>query len=172
MIRARNSGLVFLFSAVLGWLILVSCTNTGSKQYANRSDSIPSASTVPPFKPGFGEFMSSIQVHHEKLYFAGKNANWALADFEIHEIGEALDNLKIYCTDRPETAKLPMITPALDSIAATIARKDSSAFFHQFTYLTQACNDCHQATDHGFNRIVIPTRPPFSNQDFNPVDAK
>ena len=40
------------------------------------------------YKPGFGEFMSSIQVHHNKLWFAGTNNNWKLADFEITEIKE------------------------------------------------------------------------------------
>jgi hypothetical protein len=145
---------------ILGLLVL-SCTSNG-----------PMPAKVPPFKPGFGEFMSAIQVHHEKLYFAGVNQNWALADFEMHEIGEAIDNLKIYCTDRPETSKLAMIGPSLDSVAASVNRRDSSAFFRHFSYLTQACNDCHQATDHGFNRIVLPTRPPFSNQDFKPVNAQ
>ena len=28
------------------------------------------------YKPGFGEMMSSIQAHHSKLWFAGKNKNW------------------------------------------------------------------------------------------------
>jgi hypothetical protein len=46
------------------------------------------------YKPGFGEFMSSIQVHHSKLWFAGQNQNWKLADFEIHEIMEAIENIK------------------------------------------------------------------------------
>jgi len=27
------------------------------------------------YKPGFGEFMLQIQVHHAKLWFAGKNEN-------------------------------------------------------------------------------------------------
>ena len=35
--------------------------------------------------PGFEEFMSNIQAHHAKLWFAGQNHNWKLADFEIHE---------------------------------------------------------------------------------------
>jgi hypothetical protein len=41
------------------------------------------------YTPGFGDLMSSIQVHHSKLWFAGKNQNWALAAYEeslIHSI--------------------------------------------------------------------------------------
>ena len=37
--------------------------------------------------------MSGIQVHHEKLWFAGTAKNWRLADFEIHEIMEAVDDI-------------------------------------------------------------------------------
>lgn len=54
------------------------------------------------YKPGLGEFMSEIQVHHAKLWFAGKNGKWELANFEIGEIQEALDDIPKYCADRPE----------------------------------------------------------------------
>src|SRR5271170_581638 len=59
------------------------------------------------YKPGFGEFMSSIQVHHAKLWFAGKNENWKLADFEIKEIQESLTDIQKYCTDRTEAQSIP-----------------------------------------------------------------
>jgi len=51
------------------------------------------------YKPGFGEFMGGIQVHHEKLWFAGTNQNWKLAGFEIHEIKESMDDIRKYCTN-------------------------------------------------------------------------
>ena len=46
------------------------------------------------YKPGLGEFMSGIQVHHAKLWFAGSAGNWKLADFEIGEITEALEAVR------------------------------------------------------------------------------
>ncbi len=46
------------------------------------------------YKPGLGEFMMGIQVHHAKIWFAGKNQNWKLADFEIGEIKETLEDVK------------------------------------------------------------------------------
>src|SRR5579871_2128140 len=72
------------------------------------------------YKPGLGEFMSGIQVHHEKLWFAGKAGNWPLADFEIGEIKESIDDIRQFCIDRPEVSSLPMILPALDSLDAAI----------------------------------------------------
>src|SRR5437588_7093357 len=61
------------------------------------------------YKPGLGEFMLGIQEHHAKLWFAGINNNWELADFEVHEIGETLDDIKQYCTDRPEIKSIGII---------------------------------------------------------------
>lgn len=164
----RPVAISFVVMLTLAWIS--SCDSRYAEPASFKKDSTRNSPT-PPFKPGFGEFMGSIQVHHEKLFFAGKAGNWELADFEMHEIGEAIDDLKAYCTDRPETAKLPMIVPPLDSVSAAISRKDSTAFFRHFTYLTRTCNNCHQVTDHGFNKIIQPTRPPFSNQDFKPVGA-
>jgi len=118
------------------------------------------------YKPGLGEFMSSIQVHHNKLWFAAQNQNWKLADFEINEIKESLADIKDYCSDRPETNSVGMIDPPIDSITNSIQHKNIAQFNHCYLLLTNTCNNCHHATNHEFNVIKIPDNPPFSNQDF------
>lgn len=118
------------------------------------------------YKPGFGEFMSSIQVHHNKLWFAGQNQNWKLADFEIHEIQENIEDIEKYQTEREESGKIGMIKPALDSVTSAIEQKNSAAFKSSYTLLTNTCNNCHEATNFDFNRVKIPDNPPFSNQVF------
>ncbi len=121
------------------------------------------------YRPGFGELMSSVQVHHNKLWFAGINGNWKLADFEINEINESLNDIKAYCTDRPETRSVGMIDESLQLVSNAIRQTNSGAFRDSYTMLTNACNKCHQATQHGFNLVTVPTTPPFSNQSFKPV---
>jgi hypothetical protein len=153
-------GLALFFSS------LFSCREGKAPSATAPGTDTSRVTSPPPYKPGFGEFMGSIQVHHEKLWFAGINRNWALAAFEMQEIGEAIDDLKVYCTDRPELKSLVMIQPPLDSLSRDIASGDSAAFRKHFLYLTQTCNNCHQETAHGFNVIRIPDRPPFSNQEF------
>jgi hypothetical protein len=118
------------------------------------------------YRPGLGEFMSGIQVHHAKLWFAGKAGNWGLADFETKEIREAIDDINLYCTDRPEVVSLPMIKPPLDSIDEAIRIKSIVQFKSGFVLLTNTCNNCHRATKHEFNVIQIPLTPPFTNQVF------
>ena len=120
------------------------------------------------YKPGLGEFMSQIQVHHAKLWFAGKYGNWQLANFEIGEIQEALDDIPKYCSNRPEIKSIGMIVPAIDSISNAVKEKNEKKFYYGFTLLTATCNDCHNATNHGFNMIKIPDIPPVSNQVFKP----
>jgi hypothetical protein len=118
------------------------------------------------YTPGLGEFMSSIQVHHAKLWFAGKNGNWDLADFEMGEIRETITDINKYCTNRPEITSLPMIEPALDSLTISITGKNIESFKKSFTLLTITCNSCHKVTKHSFNVIKIPDIPPVPNQVF------
>lgn len=148
-------------------LLLFSCNNktNNAQQLQSQVDSLEKklAST---YKPGLGEFMSGIQVHHAKLWFAGQNQNWELADFELHEIIEALDDIKTFNTNRPEIKSLQMIYAPLDSLNKSVQEKNLSSFESNFSLLTTTCNNCHRDTEHGFNVIKIPDAPPFSNQEF------
>jgi len=124
------------------------------------------------YKPGFGEFMSNIQVHHAKLWFAGINENWPLADFEIHEIEESLEDIQKYQSEREETKTLPIIFVPLDSVKASIQNENLISFKSSFTTLTNTCNSCHQAVKFEFNKVKIPDSPPFSNQIFKKENSK
>jgi hypothetical protein len=130
-----------------------------------RIDSLEKKLSV-TYKPGFGEFMSGIQSHHAKLWFAGINQNWKLADFEIHEIMENISAIQKYQTERPESEKIGMINPALDSVNLAIKNKDLVLFKSNYSILTNTCNNCHRATNFEFNVVKIPDLQTFSNQDF------
>lgn len=119
------------------------------------------------YKPGFGEFMSAIQIHHAKLWFAGKNRNWPLAKFEIGEITETVKAIEEYETDRPEAKELPVLDPVLDSVQTAVQQHNERLFVATFTSLTRTCNGCHRAVNFPFNVVKIPDTPPFSNQDFS-----
>ena len=152
---------------LISLLLLVSCGQAGPDNTALQVqvDSLQRRLSN-SYTPGLGEFMSGIQVHHEKLWFAGSAQNWKLANFEIGEIRESLDDIQRFCTDRPEVASIPMILPPMDSIGKAVAQQDLPRFKAAFILLTNTCNNCHRATKHEFNVIQIPTTPPFSNQIF------
>lgn len=144
--------------------LLVACNNATTHPPVKDS-----TKTLAAYKPGFGEFMSGIQVHHAKLWFAGINQNWPLADFEINEIKESIDDLKLYQQERTETKHLNMIDGPLDSVATSISNKDEAGFKKNFLLLTNTCNNCHHEVNFEFNKVKIPDTPPFSNQDFTPA---
>ena len=142
-----------------------------TKVLQNRIDSLERKLTD-TYKPGFGEFMSGIQAHHSKLWFAGQNENWKLADFEVHEIIEVIEDIQKFQTERKESQMIGMINPALDSINNAIQKKSPALFKSSYTLLTNTCNNCHRATDFEFNVVKIPDTQPFSNQDFKGNGAK
>ncbi len=118
------------------------------------------------YKPGFGEFMSGIQAHHSKLWFAGQNKNWKLADFEVHEIMEAVVDIQKYETERNESKKMGMLNPAIDSVNNAIQKQSPALFKSSFILLTNTCNNCHHAANFEFNVVQIPETSPFTNQNF------
>ena len=151
-------------------LMLVACNqNNNQQQLQSQIDELKRKADA-AYKPGLGEFMSEIQVHHEKLWFAGKNENWKLADFEIHEIMESLQGIQLYAAEREESKKVVMLSPALDSVNNAIEQKDTAKFVSGFVLLTNTCNKCHVAVNYEFNMVKIPETPPFSNQVFKAGD--
>ncbi|HET7001646.1 MAG TPA: hypothetical protein VFI33_10065 [Puia sp.] len=139
--------------------------HSGHQDLQNQIDSLRNK-IAHAYSPGVGEFMSSIQMHHAKLWFAGKNENWDLANFEIEEIQESLDDIQQYCADSPSIKTLPMIFAPLDSVKHAISEKNTGRFKTSFNLLTNTCNSCHQASNRPFNVIRIPDTPPVSNQVF------
>jgi hypothetical protein len=152
-------------------LVLFACKQppANSLVLLNRIDSLETT-LANTYKPGFGEFMSNIQSHHLKLWFAGQNQNWKLADFEVHEIMETVDDIQKYQSARKESKLIGMIIPVLDSMNMAILQKNTPLFKSTYITLTNTCNKCHHATNFEFNVVKTPGNQPFSNQDFKVED--
>jgi hypothetical protein len=125
------------------------------------------------YVPGLGEFMSSVQFHHAKLWFAGAERNWPLADFELDEIKEALEDAARF---HPTHKNYPVgemirenLDPAFAALAKAIEGKDAAGFRRAFDVMTAGCNTCHAGTEHEFIRIQRPTSPALTNQIYAPV---
>jgi hypothetical protein len=130
--------------------------------------------TIDDLKPGLGEIMGVIQQHHAKLYYAGTKANWPLADYELGEIQESLDDaMKFYPKFRevpvPLTELIPtMMKASLGRVRAAIEQKNEKSFVQAFGALSVSCSNCHEAANHPFIKIQAPTDAMFSNQKFAP----
>jgi hypothetical protein len=163
----RNTPVIFwLLALIVGLSLFSACDNSNSNTKLQTQVDSLTKKLAQTYRPGLGEFMMGIQVHHAKIWYAGKNNNWALANFEVGEVRETLEDVKQYCYDRPEVKSLPIIYPALDSLSDAIKAKNPQQFEKSFVMLTNSCNSCHQTTHHEFNVIKTPETPPYTNQEF------
>src|SRR5262245_38835007 len=131
------------------------------------------APAKPAFTPGLGEFMTFTQVRHAKLWLAGNAGNWELADYEIDELKEGLEDVAKYV---PTYKDMPVgrmiestIMKPIAEVEQAIKARDRVKFASAFDKLSQACNSCHQATSRSFIVIQRPTNSAFPNQSFAPV---
>ncbi len=150
--------------------VLLSCSQQPAKQQDSATNIDSLASQIEQlreqYRPGLGEIMGGIQTHHAKLWYAAINDNWKLADYEIAEIKERIEEAQEIETNRPEIKTMSMIYPAIDSVASSIKQQNLSSFKNNFQLLTVTCNTCHSLNHFEFNVITIPTGPPVTNQDF------
>src|SRR5580692_4438898 len=127
--------IISVFSFLPLFLIFLSCNQQGANsQEKAQIDSLQSQ-IKNIYKPDLGEFMLSIQMHHAKLWFAGEAQNWKLADYELHEMEECFDDVKTYCSARPEVKSVGMITLPMDSLSASIKLKNEASFKSNFLLL-------------------------------------
>ena len=164
--------LLLLISGILLMVLGYSCSQSkkNTDQILVKIDSL--RKQIDQIKPGFGEIMGGIQTHHAKLWFAGINKNWALTEFEIHEIEENIEKIETLYPEDPRIQTLSMIDPALDSLEIATKAKQVEKLRKSFSFLTKTCNNCHRANGYEFNIITIPDRPPVPNQQFKPEKPK
>lgn len=131
----------------------------------------------PSFTPGLGEIMTLNQMRHSKLWFAGEASNWPLAKYELEELNEGLQDVSTFHPTHKDI-KLPIpdliskiMTSPISHVQEAAEAQDHEKFITAFDELTAACNQCHQATDFGFNVVARPTANPYTNQVFPPVSG-
>ncbi len=125
--------------------------------------------------PGLGEYMSSIQLHAAKLWYAQQASNWLLANYELHELGEAVtavEGMHITKNTVDVSAVLESIQETqMASLEHSIVDEDHRATEKSYSELLSACNGCHRAAGYGFINIIRPRGEPVTNQEWNAVPA-
>ena len=125
-----------------------------------------------PYEPGLVEFMMHVQSHHAKLWLAGNARNWDLADYQVDELKELLEDIAkripVY-KDVPVGKMIEATALApIGDVEAAIKARDGKAFASAFDKLTVGCNSCHEAANRGFIVVQRPTTSSFPNQSFAP----
>jgi hypothetical protein len=122
--------------------------------------------------PGLGEYMTTIQLHAAKLWFAAKANNWELAAYELHELEETMDTVKKLNAEK-NGVKISNVMDAvlktqIAQLEDTIKAKNQSQFLKSYDETLSACNGCHTESGHRFLQIIRPTAPPVTNQKWEP----
>jgi hypothetical protein len=122
--------------------------------------------------PGLGEYMTSVQLHVAKMWFAVQYKNWRLAKYELDELGEAMDAASALHVTKNNVNITEVLTGvkngSIPPIDDAIAHGNNKAFIQAYDQLLTACNGCHTASDHGFIKIERPRSEPVSNQQWAP----
>jgi hypothetical protein len=125
-----------------------------------------------PYEPGLIEYMAHVQSHHVKIWLAGNARNWELADYQVDELKELLEDVAKRVPkyrDVPVGQMIETTTMApIGELEAAVKARDSKAFAAAYDKLTAACNNCHEAAGRGFIVIQRPASSPFPNQSFAP----
>jgi hypothetical protein len=136
----------------------------------------PELSSVKESTPGLGEFMTTIQLHMGKLWFAAKAKNWQLAEYELDELKETMEGAESLHAVKNGVN----VSSVLDSVVQTqiaelaesIKRQNQADFQKAYDETRSACNGCHESAGYGFIQIVRPNAPPVTNQRWNSPATK
>lgn len=104
---------------------------------------------------GLDVAMMEVGQRYVDLHFAGEDANWELAAYELQKIRLALENALERRPKRAASAR-PFLGEALPALDAAVAARDEALFERRFDELTAACNACHVAEGTPFFEVHRP----------------
>lgn len=118
--------------------------------------------------------MSKYQRFTQKAWYAGKEVNWELAGFYVHELEEHTEELVdgnvTYDGYNISQLAKTMVEPMVEELEESVEKKDQVLFLNNYTALINSCNACHTVTEHAYIKIIEPTYPVPFNQDFSKAD--
>ncbi len=93
---------------------------------------------------GLDVAMVEMGYRYEELYWAGADANWAFAHYQLTKMKLTLENALVRRPKRRPSAEA-LFLPSLDEMKRAVAGKERRGFEEAFAGLTAACNSCHVA---------------------------
>ena len=120
------------------------------------------------WQPGLGEYMSGLQLHMAKMWFAAEASNWDLANYELHETSETMDAVAGLNVSRNNVDISVEIKSVLGSqimnLQRAIDEQSLTAFTASYNKALSACNECHNSFGYRFIHVTTPSAPPVTNQ--------
>ena len=118
----------------------------------------PEATPTSPtthYVPSISDLMiATIQPRHRRLWQAAQDRNWEFAAYELGNLHGAFKRLGEAHPTEHDISFPEMIASVTEGFAKAYAD------------LTDGCNSCHQALNHGVVAIRVPSGTAVSDQDF------
>jgi hypothetical protein len=123
------------------------------------------------YLPSISDIMiATIQPRHRRLWQAAQQKNWAFAAYELGNLKGAFKRLGQAHPTEHDMSFPDMISSVTDQpfteLGTAIQTNDDAGFAKAYGDLTDACNSCHQALNHGVVVIRVPRGASNSDQDF------
>jgi hypothetical protein len=120
------------------------------------------------YLPSISDLMiATIQPRHERLWQAEQDDNWEFTAYELGNLHGAFKRLGSAHPVEHDISFPEMITSVTEQpfkdLSSAIQAKDHTAFARAYANLTDACNSCHQALNHGVVEIHVPSRTSASD---------
>ena len=156
--------------AILAAAILAIGLGT-SRGMAAGPEAVPSPQAT-EYLPSISDLMiATIQPRHERLWRAAQDGNWEFAAYELGNLHGAFGRLGHAHPTEHDISFPDMISSVTEQpfkeLDSAIRSKDGPAFDKAYADLTDACNSCHQALNHGVVEIRIPARTSASDLNTN-----
>jgi hypothetical protein len=164
--EAAGTGRHLILIAVAATAILSTAIATSRSLAAGPDAASPPHATE--YLPSISDLMiATIQPRHERLWRAEQNENWEFAAYELGNLHGAFNRLGDAHPVEHEISFPEMIAsvtePPFKELSTAIQAKDHTAFAKAYADLTDACNSCHQALNHGVVDIRVPSRTSASD---------
>jgi hypothetical protein len=142
---------------------------TTSRSVAAGPEAAPSPQAT-GYLPSISDLMiATIQPRHERLWQAEQDGNWEFANYELGNLKGAFNRLGHAHPMEHDISFPDMIASVTEQpfkeLNTAIKSKDGAAFTKAYADLTDACNSCHQALNHGVVEIHVPSRTSPSELD-------
>jgi hypothetical protein len=127
--------------------------------------------------PDQAHAMKDVDYHFTNLWFAGRSANWPLADFywkeTVSHMKWAVRIIPVRKDNAGREVKLEEILQAIEmtpamQMATVIEQQNQEKFEPTYRALLEGCYSCHKAADKPFLRPKIPDRSTTSIMNFDP----
>jgi hypothetical protein len=155
--------------AVTAATILAIGIATSRSMAAAGVEAAPS-SQASQYLPSISDLMiATIPPRHERLWRAAQDANWEFAAYQLGNLHGAFERLgRAHPTTHgisfPDMIGSVTGQP-FKELNSAIQSKDGAAFSKAYADLTDACNSCHQALNHGVIKIRVPSRTSAADLD-------